>query len=104
MIFVMTTSDPSVEAVTRIKVPGRSTEDQPCLAFASIDLGQFFQRVRGIDDESHRIVHIDDVPRGSKVPSNFLIFTSGQQILDSLADPEGYEYESLIRSYDSYAR
>ena len=104
MIFVLTNTDPAFQSVTRIKVHGRVLEDQPCLAFASIEIGRFFLRVRGMDRETLCIAHIDDILEDAKVSSNFLVFTSEQQILESQADPEGYDYESLIQKHESCAR
>jgi hypothetical protein len=100
MIFIMVSTDPSVQAVTRVKVPGRHYEDHPCLAFATASIGQFFQKIRNIDGEQNHIICISDAPTNAKIPSDLLVFTSEQQILDSLGDPEGFDYESLIQQSD----
>ena len=103
MIFIMVSNDPSVEPVTRVKVPGRQFEDNPCLAFATAAIGHFFQRVRNIDGEQNRIICIADAPTNAEIPSDLLVFTAEQQVLDSLADPEGFDYESLIQPSNSNA-
>ena len=103
MIFIMVSKDPSVQPVTRVKVPGRQFKDDPCLAFATVAIGQFFQRVRNIDGEQNRIICITDAPANAEIPNDLLVFTAEQQVLDSLSDPEGFDYESLIHPSDSNA-
>ncbi len=101
MIFLMVSTEADFEPLVRVKIPSRTMEAQPYLAFSSLDVGQFFLRVRDIDDEQYSVTSIVDATKHLTANCDFLVFRSGQQILDSIADPEGYDYESLIRGIDS---
>lgn len=101
IIFLIVSTEANLAPLLRLKVPSRSMETQPYLAFASLDVGQFFLRVREIDDERFSVASIVDAAKLLNANSEFLVFRSGQQILDSVADPEGYDYESLIQIRES---
>lgn len=100
-IFLIVDTDPVGPRLLRIKVPSRSLKEQPYLAFSSADVAEFFMRVCDIDDTKYCVASIVDAVRHLTVASDFLIFRSGQQILDFLADPVSYDYESLIQTTES---
>ena len=96
MIFLMVSTEADFEPLVRVMIPSRTMEAQPYLAFSSLDVGQFFLRARDIDDEKYSVTSIVEATKHLAANSEFLVFRSGQQILDSISDPEGYDYESLI--------
>ena len=102
MLFLVLSSDPDVLPITRMKVPGRDADDSPGVAFATIEVGQFFMKAHQIDEQLHRLIDIDDAAKLAKIPRSILIFQSVKQVLDSLADREGYDYESLIELNGMY--
>ena len=101
MLFLILSSNPDFLPVTRIKVPGRNADDNPGLAFASKEIGRFFMKARQISEDQHQLTDVGAAHKLAKIPKYILIFQSEQQVLDSLADPEGYDYESLIESFEN---
>jgi len=104
VIYTVTSSKPkiddsagiSIEGPIRIKVPGRDSEDDPYLGFASEKLAGIFMRIKSLSDKEFCVVQFEELGKSIDKNKPILIYENEQQILEAEKDTEGYDYESLI--------
>ena len=87
---------PKAGVPIHIKVPGRSSQDQPFVGFATKALGEQFLRIKNLPAEDYCVVVLKDGIDAEYHNNAILMIENERQLSDMEKDREGFDYEKLI--------
>ena len=87
---------PKAGVPIHIKVPGRESQDQPFVGFATRELGEKFLSIKNLPSENYCVVVMEEGIDSEYHNNAILIIENERQLIEMENNGEGYDYEKHI--------